>query len=118
MCQNLNGLACSLLLLGTLSCSKAPPPDPICRYEPLPESAEGKVGQGAIQIAGSSDEYFRVRDSSGKEIAHGLLNSSVFLKPGEYQAQVNNSAHKVSLQAKTLTKCLCGTILMTGNTDE
>ena len=50
----------AVVVLGAVSCSKAPPPDPICRYEPLPESSAGSTGQGAILIAGSTDEYFYI----------------------------------------------------------
>jgi 6,7-dimethyl-8-ribityllumazine synthase len=111
-------LMLGLVLLGAVSCSKAPPPDPICRYEPAPESAAVPAGQGAIQIAGSTDEYFYILDTAGKEITHGRLNTSVPLKPGEYQAKVNNSLHPVFVQAKSVTKCSCGTFVLIGSTDE
>ena len=115
---NLNARWLSLFVLGFISCSKAPPPDPICRFEPLPPSAAGSGEQGAIQIAGSTDEYFYVLDNSGKEITHGRLNNSVPAKPGEYHAKVNNSVHAIFVQARMLTKCSCGTSILTGNTDE
>src|SRR5712691_1137943 len=44
----------AVIILGAVSCSKTPPPDPICRYEPLPESSAGSAGQGAIHMAGST----------------------------------------------------------------
>lgn len=110
--------AFAVMVLGAISCSKAPPPDPICRYEPLPESSAGGAGQGAIRIAGSTDEYFYINESGGKEIKHAKLNNSIALKQGDYQAKINNSVHAVSVQSKMLTKCSCGTIVLAGNTDE
>lgn len=106
------------IVLGAVSCAKAPPPDPICRYQPLPESSAGPAGQGAIQIAGSTDEYFYVNENGGKEAKHAKLNNSIPLKTGNYQAKINNSVHAVSVQSKMLTKCSCGTMVLAGNTDE
>ena len=110
--------AFAVFILGAVSCSRAPSADPICRYEPLPESSAGSAGLGAIQIAGSTDEYFYANENGGKEVKHAKLNNSIPLKPGDYQAKINNSVHAVSVQPKMLTKCSCGTIVLAGTTDE
>jgi mannose-6-phosphate isomerase-like protein (cupin superfamily) len=100
------------------SCQKAPPPDPLCKYEPLPDSARVAPDQGAIQIAAPVGDYFYVVDSSGKEIGHAKADGSVAVKPGQYQVQLNRSAHSVRVKAKTLTRCAAGALFVSGSTDE
>jgi hypothetical protein len=106
-----------LFLLATFSCTKAPD-DPFCRYEPLPPSAGIRAGQGAVQITASADEYFYILEKTGKEVTHGRLNMAASVKPGDYDARVDNSIHPVQVRENTLTKCSAGTVLLHGSTDE
>jgi uncharacterized membrane protein len=99
------------------SCGK-PPADAFCTYEPLPQTTDAAAGQGAIQILAPTDEYFYVFDEAGKQISYGSMNRALALKPGKYQVKVNKSPHSVTVQAKTLTKCSAGTLLVSGSTDE
>lgn len=105
----------ALLLYG---CKKAPPPDAVCSYEPLPASAEIPSGQGAIQIVASTDAYFAVRDATGKQIASAHVNATAPVPAGDYQAVVNNSRRPVTAQSKMLTKCATGAVLVNSKTDE
>lgn len=100
------------------SCQKAPPPDPLCTYEPLPDSARVAPDQGAIQIAAPASDYFYVVDSNGKEVGHAKADGSVAVKPGQYQVQLNRSVHSVWAKAKTLTRCAAGALFVSGTTDE
>ena len=109
-------VATAALLLST--CKKAPPPDGVCTYEPLPAGSEASSGQGAIQILASTDAYFAVRDKTGKQIASAHVNGIAPVSDGEYQAVLNNSVHPVTAQSKTLTKCATGAVLVNGQTDE
>jgi len=113
-------LALTLCLgpLLSISCQKAPPPDPLCSYEPLPESAKVPSGQGAIQVTATTDEYFYVVDSAGKDVGHAKLNGSVAMKPGSYEVKLNRSAHTAWVKAGTLTRCVAGTLNVKGTTDE
>jgi hypothetical protein len=106
-----------LFWLATFSCTKTPD-DPFCRYEPLAASAGIRAGQGAVQITASADEYFYILEKTGKEATHGRLNTSASVKPGDYDARVNNSIHPIHVRENTLTKCSAGTVLLRGSTDE
>src|ERR1700689_1837568 len=97
-------------LLATYSCPKTPD-DPFCRYEPLPASAGIRPGEGAVEIASSTDEYFYIMEKTGKEATHGRLNTAASVKPGDYDAKINNSAHPVRVRENTLTTCSAGTFL-------
>jgi 6,7-dimethyl-8-ribityllumazine synthase len=108
-------VAAALLLC---ACKKAPPSDGVCASEPLPATAEVPSGQGAIQIAASTDAYFAVRDTTGKQIASAHVNAITPVPAGDYQAVINNSQHPVTAQSKMLTKCATGAVLVNGKTDE
>jgi mannose-6-phosphate isomerase-like protein (cupin superfamily) len=109
-------LTSAVLLIA--SCQKAPPPDPLCKDEPLPDSARVAPDQGAIQISAPANDYFYVVDSNGKEVGHAKADGSVAVKPGPYQVKLNLSAHSVWAKAKTLTRCAAGALFVSGTTDE
>lgn len=109
-------LASAVLLLG--ACRKAPPPDPLCTYEPLPESAKAPDGQGAIQVVAPTSEYFYVLDSEGKEKGHAKAGGSVLVKPGEYRTKLNGSTHPVWAKKEALCRCTAGALVVGGTTDE
>jgi mannose-6-phosphate isomerase-like protein (cupin superfamily) len=100
------------------SCQKTPPPDPLCKDEPLPDSARLAPDQGAIQIAAPASDYFYVLDSSGKEVGHAKADGSVAVTPGQYEVKLNRSAHTVWAKTKTLTRCAAGALFVSGTTDE
>lgn len=107
-----------LLLLLLSSCQKPPPPDPLCTYEPLPASGKAEAGQGAIQIAAPTEDYFYVADSKGKEVGHAKANASVVVKPGAHQVRLNGSVHPAWVKRGELTRCACGALLVSGTTEE
>src|SRR5690242_12600761 len=80
-------------LLALAACQKAPPPDGVCSYEPLPATAEVPAGQGAILTQAATDTYFYALDDAGKQIGSAHVNAILPLKPGNYRLKVNNSLH-------------------------
>ncbi|MBI3684778.1 MAG: hypothetical protein HY235_30785 [Acidobacteria bacterium] len=111
-------LSLLIALLGLFSCKKAPPPDPICRTEPLPSTAAVKSGQAAIQILAPAQEYFYVFDEKGKQIGSEHTGRSYTAKPGAYVIKLNHSSHPVSAASNMLTKCEAGAVLVSGQTDQ
>ena len=99
-------------------CHKAVPPDSVCSYEPLPPSKPVVSGQGEIEALASTDEYFVIRDATGKQITNAHVNATASLPAGDYQIALNNSTHAISVQPKMQTKCQAGALLVRGNTDE
>ena len=101
-----------------VACHKALPPDRVCSYEPLSTGTQGPSGQGGIQVLASTDAYFAVRDTTGKQTTSGHVNAITTVPPGDYQVVLNNSTHSTSIQSKMLAKCTTGAILVDGKTDE
>src|SRR5207245_235704 len=99
-------------ILSLAACKKAPPPDGVCSYEPLPATAEVPAGHGAILTQAATDTYFYALDDAGKQIGSAHVNAILPLKPGNYRLKVNNSLHPAAVQAKTLTKCTAGGVLV------
>jgi mannose-6-phosphate isomerase-like protein (cupin superfamily) len=106
------------VLLAFASCRKAPPPDPLCKDEPLPGSARVGPDQGAIQISAPGNDYFYVVDPNGKEVGHAKVGGSVAVKAGPYQVRLNGSLHSTWAKTKTLTRCAGGALFVSGTTDE
>ena len=52
----------------------------------------------------STDTYFYVFDSTGKQIGSHAVNGLLPVKPGDYHLKLNNSVHPVVMQEKMLTK--------------
>ena len=111
-------LAVLLVMFAFTSCTKAPQPDGVCSYEPLPADANVPAGQGGVLTTGTTDTYFYAFDDAGKQVAAQRVNQLLALKPGDYQLKVNNSAHPVSVSSKMLAKCATGTVQAAGKTDE
>jgi hypothetical protein len=101
-----------------VTCHKALPPDGVCSYEPLPAGAQVPSGQGGIQVLASTDAYFAVRDTTGKQTASEHVNAITPVPPGDYQVVMNGSTHLTSVESKMLTKCKTGAVLVNGKTDE
>jgi 6,7-dimethyl-8-ribityllumazine synthase len=101
-----------------VTCHKALPPDGVCSYEPLPAGAQVPSGQGGIQVLASTDAYFAVRDTTGKQTASEHVNAITPVPPGDYQVVLNSSTHSTAVQSKMLTKCKTGAVLVNGKTDE
>ena len=111
------GIAALAALL-LVACKKAAPPDGVCTYEQMSAGAAVPSGQGGIQVLASTDTYFMVRDTTGKQIASAHVNGMTPVPAGDYQVVVNNSMHATSAQSKMLTKCTTGAVLVDGKTDE
>ena len=110
--------AAALAAILLVTCHKALPPDGVCSYEPLPAGAQVPAGQGGIQVLASTDAYFAVRDTTGKQTASEHVNAITPVPPGDYQVVLNGSTHSTSAQSKMLTKCKTGAVLVNGKTDE
>ncbi len=110
--------AAVLTLLSLAGCKKAPPADTVCSVEPLPATAEVPSGQGGALVQAATDTYVYAVDAAGTQKGSRHVNDVLPLKPGDYRLKVNNSLHPVSVQAKTLTKCLAGGVLAKGPTAE
>jgi len=100
------------------SCKKAPQPDGVCTYDPLPAGADVPSGQGGALTTGTTDAYFYAFDTTGKQIGAQVSNRLLALKPADYQLKVNNSTHLISVPVKMLAKCSTGTVQAAGKTDE
>jgi len=99
-------------------CKKAPAPDSLCTYEPLPATTEVPAGQGAIEVLATTDASFYAFDAAAKQIGGHAVNGLLPVKPGDYIVKLNNSVHPVAVQEKMLTKCSTGAILPSATTDE
>lgn len=108
-----------IFLLAVLTaCKKPAPPDPLCSYEPVPQTTRLESGLGAVEVIGTTGEYFYLRDRANKQVASGALNGAVGVRPGEYTALLNNSTHAVFVEEDRLTKCGCGSVQAIGGTVE
>lgn len=114
-------LSSCLLLIAIIflcSCGGKPSEDPCCKFAELPAGAEIKAGQGFLQVEGSTSAYFYVFDESGKQVSYQILNMTLALDPGKYQARVNNSSYPVEVKEGMLAKCSTGTLMVSGATSE
>jgi 6,7-dimethyl-8-ribityllumazine synthase len=84
----------------------------------VPQTTRLESGLGAVQVMGTTSDYFYLRDSASKQVASGTLNRAVGVRPGEYTALLNNSTHTVFVEDGKLTKCGCGSVQVAGGTDE
>jgi hypothetical protein len=107
-----------LVVVALSACKKAPPPDNVCSYVPLPATSEVPAGQGGVMTQAATDAYFYAFDGSAKQVGSAHVNALLPLKPGEYQLKVNNSVHVAAVESATLTKCPAGGVLVKGSTDE
>lgn len=73
---------------------------------------------GTLLARGTTDEYDYVSDSTGTEIAHQHLGSSLALFPGMYTVRVNNTTAPVSVAAGAPAELKTGVLLVRGTTDE
>jgi len=108
----------TLAALMLVACKKTPPLNGVCANESLPAGVEVPSGQGGIQVLASTDAYFAVRDTTGKQIASKHANDLLPVPAGDYRVVLNNSVHSVVVQSKMLTKCATGAVLVNGKTDE
>ena len=108
----------ALVALLLVACHKALPPDGVCSYEPLASGAQVPSDQGGLDVVASTDAYFAVRDTTGKQIASAHVNTITPVPAGNYQVVLNTSTHATSVQSKMLTKCTTGAVLVDGKTDE
>ncbi len=69
----------------------------ICFRRPKPQEptagAEVPSGQGGIQVLASTDAYFMVRDTTGKQIASAHVNGMTPVPAGDYQVVLKHRGH-------------------------
>ncbi len=104
--------------LSLYSCGGPPPSDPYCSYAPLPSGTDVKAGQGGLQVEGTTSAYFYAFDGSGKQVGTESLGKTLGLNPGKYLVKVNNGPHAVAVEKGQLTKCLTGTLMVSGTTSD
>ena len=90
----------ALAAIFLVTCHKGLPPDGVCSYEPRPAGAQVPSGQGGIQVLASTDAYFAVRDTTGKQTASEHVNAITPVPPGVYQVVLNGSTHSTSAQSE------------------
>ena len=81
-------------------------------------SAVTDVQAGILTVPGSTDEYYYVLDSTGKELAHQKLSRPLALMPAAATVKVNNTSAPVQITAGSLVELKTGAILVHGTTDE
>jgi hypothetical protein len=77
-----------------------------------------EVQAGILTVPGSTDEYYYVLDSTGRELAHQKLSRPLAFMPGARTVKVNNTSATVRIAAGSLAELRTGALLMHGTTDE
>jgi 6,7-dimethyl-8-ribityllumazine synthase len=86
-------------------------------FEVKPD-AVAEVQAGILTVPGSTDEYYYVLDSTGRELAHQKLSRPLAFMPGARTVKVNNTSAAVQIAAGSLVELKTGAILVHGTTDE
>ena len=81
-------------------------------------SAVTDVQAGILTVPGSTDEYYYVLDSTGRELAHQKLSRPLAFLPAAATVKVNNTSAPVQIAAGSLVELKTGAILVHGTTDE
>jgi 6,7-dimethyl-8-ribityllumazine synthase len=76
------------------------------------------VQAGILTVPGSTDEYYYVLDSTGRELAHQKLSRPLAFMPAAATVKVNNTSAPVQITAGSLVELKTGAILVHGTTDE
>jgi hypothetical protein len=76
------------------------------------------VQVGILTVPGTTDEYYYVLDSTGRELAHQHLSRPLAFLPGARTVKVNNTTANVQIAAGSLAELKTGAILVHGTTDE
>jgi 6,7-dimethyl-8-ribityllumazine synthase len=76
------------------------------------------VQAGILTVPGSTDEYYYVLDSTGRELGHQKLSRPLALMPGARTVKVNNTSATVQIAAGSLVELKTGAVLLHGTTDE
>jgi len=93
-------------------------------YEIPPQDFEVKPGTvtdlqtGILPVPGSTDEYYYVLDSTGKELAHNKLSRPLAFMPGARTVKVNETTATVQIAAGSSAELKTGALLLHGTTDE
>jgi 6,7-dimethyl-8-ribityllumazine synthase len=76
------------------------------------------VGTGAVLLKGTTDEYYYVFDSLGKQLASAKLGHALSLAPGTYLAKINDTAITVTADAGKTGEYATATLTTRRNSDE
>jgi 6,7-dimethyl-8-ribityllumazine synthase len=76
------------------------------------------VQAGVLTVPGSTDEYYYVLDSTGRELAHQKLSRPLAFLPAAATVKVNNTSAPVQITAGALVELKTGALLVHGTTDE
>jgi 6,7-dimethyl-8-ribityllumazine synthase len=76
------------------------------------------VQAGVLTVPGSTDEYYFVLDSTGRELAHQKLSRPLAFMPAAATVKVNNTSAPVQITGGSLAELKTGAILVHGTTDE
>jgi hypothetical protein len=68
------------------------------------ENTLTKCSAGTIVLRGSTDEYYYVLDSTGHEMAHNKLGTSLAFFPGKYTLQVNSTPQEFEVKPDAVTE--------------
>jgi mannose-6-phosphate isomerase-like protein (cupin superfamily) len=86
-------------------------------FEVKPDAVT-EIQAGILTVPGSTDEYYYVLDSTGRELAHQKLSRPLAFMPGARTVKVNNTSATVQIAAGSLAELKTGALLMHGTTDE
>lgn len=110
------------VLVGMIAwqCSPKPVNDHGCVFTPLAGTDPLTYAEkGLLHIAGSTSTYYYVwDDEAGNELQHQHLNKPLALDPGKYRVKVNNTYHEVEVSEGYVTKCVSGTLIVSGQTTD
>ena len=77
-----------------------------------------KCSAGIVLLGGSTDEYYYVVDSTGREMAHAKLGKGLAFFPGKYVLQVNKTPQELEVKPGAVTEIQAGILSVPGSTDE
>src|SRR5207253_10082518 len=77
-----------------------------------------KCPTGGVLVNGSTDDYYRVFDDAGKELASAHSGAALSLFPGSYQIRLNNSSSAAQVQSGTTANLTTGAVNVDAPTDE
>ena len=77
-----------------------------------------EIKTGTLVVRGSTNEYYYVNDSLGKQLSYNSLEKPLAFLPGSYTVRVNNTESKANIGGGQITELKTGTLLVKGSTEE
>lgn len=84
----------------------------------LKPQAAMEIKTGALEVRGTTEEYYYVFDSAGTQLHAARLNASASLLAGDWTVKVNNTSVGAKVAAAETTRVETGTLSVQGATDE